>query len=178
MKLFNRIIEFFKDNFTLFCLRIDRKYAQKLENTIGIKQMTEEELCKIIQIHDKVFPESFVVYKEYDFQDLLKQFCCFSSSQLNWKIIGNSYIIWSEHFNYIELNELAADKGAFGFGMASFLLKELKKTGNRKIHSCIRESTAYPLIKKLEKNKKLVILRDHKRYIGDEIIHDVIFRSC
>ena len=100
--------------------------------------------------------------------------------QLHCKIIGNTYLLWSEHFGANFMNSIGT-AGDFGFGMAAYLLSMLKECDHKLIWGRVRETTTYPMIMKLKEKKMIRVFRDKTPDYADllerdEIYHDMIIQ--
>lgn len=176
----NPIKKFFYWRITLLHNKIEKRYARKLEKKTPPVPIPVEDYEKIRSIEKKVFPEG--VFQEYSYEQFLMVNLCFSYSQLHYKIFGNTYIIWSEHFGYNMLNCVASE-GDFDIKTAVYLVNLLKQNKKKIVWAYIRDKYAYPFIEDLVKKKRIRIIRDKIITPGedmplsqDDFFHDMIFK--
>ena len=157
--------------------QIDKIYAKWLENKRGAEPIPKEVFEQMIAIHNQAFPTDV---DESTYEDFLKISRCHSYAQLHCKIIGNTYLVWSDHLGVNFMNSIGTT-GDFGFGMAAYMLSAFKECHHKLIWGRVRETTTYPMIMKMKEKKMIRVFRDKRPDYADllesdEIYHDMILQ--
>jgi hypothetical protein len=123
------------------------------------EKLTEETFDEIKRIHDLVYPEGF---DRYDKFNSIEEFCDEQCCQ-PWQIVcykkGNYYMLLVNRINGIEIIDLA------GYGdnpsALYFIVKEgIADNHKRSANMMAREETSYRIVKMLEKQHKVKIIKD------------------
>ena len=157
--------------------QIDKLYAKWLEKKKGAEPIPREVFEHMIAIHNQAFPTDV---DDSPYEDFLKIGRCHSYAQLHCKIIGETYLLWSEHLGFVFMNSIGTT-GDFGFGMAAYMLSVLKSCNHKLIWGSVRETTTYPMIMKMKEKKMIRVLRDKipdyaDLLESDEIYHNMIIQ--
>lgn len=154
---------------------LDKLYAKHLEKKNGAEPIPREDFDRIRAIHNQAFP-SLPDYTPYE--QFLQINRCFSYAQLHYKIIGETYAVWSEHLGLIIANNMGTT-GDFGFGMAAYIMSIFKSCNHKLIWGYFRDSTTYPMVMKMKNKNMIRIYRDKKVYsdVGHDLYHSMILKN-
>ena len=154
--------------------QIDKLYAKWLEKKNGAEPVPREVFERMITIHNQAFPTDV---DNSSYEDFLKIAHCHSYAQLHCKIIGDTYLLWSEHLGINFMNSIGT-AGDFGFGMAAYMLSVLKSSNNKLLWGRVRETTTYPMVMKLKEKKIIRVLwdklPDYADLLEEDLVHSLL----
>ena len=153
--------------------QIDKLYAKWLEKKKGAEPIPREVFDHMMAIHNQAFPTDVDDSPYEDFLDIAR---CHSYAQLHCKIIGDTYLMWSEHLGVNIMNSIGTT-GDFGFGMAAYMMSVLKQCNHKLIWGKVRETTTYPMIMKLKEKKMIRVLRDKLPDYADLLEPDELYHN-
>lgn len=153
--------------------QIDKLYAKWLEKKNGAEPVPREVFERMIAIHNQAFPTDV---DDSPYEDFLKIAHCHSYAQLHCKIIGDTYLLWSEHLGINFMNSIGTG-GDFGFGMAAYMLSVLKSSNNKLLWGRVRETTTYPMVMKLKEKKMIRVLWDKLPDYADLLEEDELYHN-
>ena len=164
-----------KRKVTLLYYKVDKIYAKHLEKKNGAVPISREDFDHIMAIHNQAFP---LEPDHNPYERFLLMNRCFSYAQLHYKIIGETYIVWSEHLGFICANNIGT-VGDFGFGMAAYIMSVFKSCNHKLIWGYFRDSTTYPWVMKMKEKNMIRIYKDKKVFsdAGHDLYHSMILQN-
>lgn len=140
----------------------------------GHKNVTEDELSQIKEIEASAYPNEIRGFEKIETViDLRRHIGCSTTSQIDLYIFDGCYLLIVNHFNCVEIFDLAAVEGKCRNPLAIWKIISQQK---RRIVALCRERTTYRMLKKLEKKGKIIIFKDTVKELWGEEFHSVKFR--